>query len=91
VRESVNVKGPDMREYQAVIEGGSVVANGTSYVGVTNTVDDVLEGDASVMQWTCEPDDDTDPIELVIDIESYAELVSKARAYDHLVSTCTCQ
>jgi hypothetical protein len=79
----------DMDEYLATTPDGLTVANGVSYRSSGNTVEDVSDPE-SEMTWTCEPDVDSDPIELVIDPASYAALVAKARAYDRLVSNCTC-
>lgn len=73
-----------MTEYQAIVEGRAV-ANGTSYVDVHNTVEDALAEGAD-MTWTTEVDSDCDPIELVIDAESYARLVRRAKACD----ACSC-
>lgn len=80
---------PGFTEYVGTTPSGEVVTNGVSYTGVHNTVEDVSDP-VCEMEWTCEDDSDSDPIELVIDPASYANLVAKARAYDRLVSTCTC-
>lgn len=72
---------PAMVEY--VSDDGQ--SNGVAYAGVVS--DPGLDADAASMDWSCEPDSDTDPIELVISPESYALLVAKARAYDALVAS----
>lgn len=62
--------------------------NGVSYQGVVSDVE--LDGDASSMTWTCEPDDDLDPIEIVIDVQSYAELLVKARTHCETCADTEC-
>lgn len=72
-------------EMEAEVDGKSV-PNGVRWAQVPLSDPDVTSD--RDMEWTCDDDTDDDPLEIVVDIRSLAELISKAAKYDALVDSC---
>lgn len=66
-------------EMEAEVDGVTV-ANGVRWREVPLSDPDLIS--EVNMEWTCDDDTDDDPLEIVVDIRSLAELISKAAKYD---------
>lgn len=66
-------------EMEAEVDGVTV-PNGVRWREVPLSDPDLIS--EVNMEWTCDDDTDDDPLEIVVDIRSLAELISKAAKYD---------
>lgn len=73
-----------MVEMEATGPDGKTVPNGFRYETVAVSDPDLVS--ERNMEWTCEDDSDDDPLEIVVDIRTLAELISKAAKWDALVA-----
>jgi hypothetical protein len=70
-------------EMEAEVDGKSV-PNGVRWAQVPLSDPDLIS--EVNMEWTCDDDTDDDPLEIVVDIRTLAELISKAAKWDALVA-----
>jgi hypothetical protein len=78
-------------EMEAEVDG-LMVPNGVRYAEVPVSDPDLESSRA--MEWSCDEDSDDDPLEVVVDVRTLAELLSKAKKWDTFVASgvagCTC-
>lgn len=62
--------------------------NGSSYTGIVSVFEDSANAPTDTMDWTCEDDSAYDVPEVSMPATQFADLLSKAKAYDALLAVC---